>query len=89
MNFSSYDINENIDELLSNFNSKINLIEVQNVYIYFFYVVNQSCDMYKREIETAVCVCVYRYIILYKAFSLFYYIVLSNRYTSDRTVPGE
>jgi len=50
MNFSSYDINENIDELLSNFNSKINLIEVQNIYIYFFYVVNQSCDMYKREI---------------------------------------
>ena len=50
MNFSSYDINENIDGLLSNFNTKINLIEVQNVYIYFFYVVNQSCDIYKREI---------------------------------------
>jgi len=50
MNFSSYDINENIDELLSNFNTKINLIEVQNIYIYFFYVVNQTCDMYKREI---------------------------------------
>ena len=52
MNFSSYDdnINENIDKLLEVFNTKINLIEVQNVYIYFFYVVNQTCEIYKRDI---------------------------------------
>jgi hypothetical protein len=52
MNFSSYDdnINKNMDKLLESFNNKLNVIEVQNVYIYFFYVVNQSCDMYKRDI---------------------------------------
>jgi hypothetical protein len=53
MNFS-YDTNidENIESLIEVFNNKTNLIQVQNVYIYFFYVVNQSCDMYKRDIVT-------------------------------------
>lgn len=52
MNFSSYDddLDNNLNELLDSFNKKINVIEVQNIYVYFFYVIHHSCDIYKRII---------------------------------------
>ena len=52
MNFSSYDetVEQNLNELLDTFNNKINIIEVQNVYVYFFYVIQNTCDIYKRII---------------------------------------
>ena len=52
MNFSFNDteLDTNMDDMLNTFNTKTNLIDVQNIYIYFFYVVNQTCEIYKRDI---------------------------------------
>jgi len=52
MNFSSYDetVEQNLSVMLEEFNKKINVIEVQNIYVYFFYVIQNTCDIYKRII---------------------------------------
>ena len=50
MNFSSDTLDKNLNELLDTFNTKINIIEVQNIYVYFFYVIQNTCDIYKRII---------------------------------------
>ena len=50
MNFSSDTLDKNLNELLDKFNTKINIIEVQNIYVYFFYVIQNTCDIYKRII---------------------------------------
>jgi hypothetical protein len=52
MNFSSYEQNfdENLNEMLDTFNKQINVIEVQNIYVYFFYIIQNTCDIYKRII---------------------------------------
>jgi hypothetical protein len=50
MNFSSDTLDKNLNDLLDTFNTKINIIEVQNIYVYFFYVIQNTCDIYKRII---------------------------------------
>ena len=50
MNFSSDTLDKNLNELLDKFNTKINIIEVQNIYVYFFYIIQNTCDIYKRII---------------------------------------
>jgi len=49
MNFSSM-VDKNYAEMFTNFNNNSNVIEIQNIYVYFFYIVNNTCDTYKREI---------------------------------------
>ena len=50
MNFSSYDneIDEDITNSIEKLKDQFNRVDVQNIYIYFLYVVNQSCETYKR-----------------------------------------
>jgi hypothetical protein len=52
MNFSSYDneIDEDIMNSIEKLKDHFNKIDVQNIYIYFLYVVNQTCENYKRII---------------------------------------
>ena len=52
MNFSSYDneIDEDIMNSIENLKDQFNKIDVQHIYIYFLYVVNQTCENYKRII---------------------------------------
>ena len=50
MNFSSYDneIEQDITNSIEKLKDQFNRVDVQNIYIYFLYVVNQSCETYKR-----------------------------------------
>ena len=52
MNFSSYDneIDEDIMNSIEKLKDQFNKIDVQHIYIYFLYVVNQTCENYKRII---------------------------------------
>jgi hypothetical protein len=50
MNFSSSMIDKNYEEMINNFKNNSNVIEIENIYVYFFYNVNNTCDSYKREI---------------------------------------
>ena len=50
MNFSSSMIDKNYEEMINNFKNNTNVIEIENIYVYFFYNVNNTCDSYKREI---------------------------------------
>ena len=52
MNFSSYDneIDEGLMNSIVKLKDQFNKIEIQNIYIYFLYVVNQTCENYKRII---------------------------------------
>jgi len=50
MNFSSYDneIDEDIANSIEKIKDQFNRVDVQSIYIYFLYIVNQSCETYKR-----------------------------------------
>ena len=50
MNFSSYDneIDEDITNSIEKLKDQFIRVDVQNIYIYFLYVVNQTCENYKR-----------------------------------------
>ena len=50
MNFSSYDneIEEDITNSIERLKDQFNRVDVQNIYIYFLYIVNQTCETYKR-----------------------------------------
>jgi hypothetical protein len=50
MNFSSYDneIDEDIANSIEKIKDQFNRVDVQIIYIYFLYIVNQSCETYKR-----------------------------------------
>jgi hypothetical protein len=50
MNFSSYDneIDEDITNSIEKLKHQFIRVDVQNIYIYFLYVVNQTCENYKR-----------------------------------------
>ena len=52
MNFSNDDITNDKDfnVMLTNFTNKTNPIDIDNIYIYFFYIINNTCDEYKRLI---------------------------------------
>ena len=49
MNFSSYDneIDEDITNSIEKLKDQFIRVDVQNIYIYFLYVVNQTCENYK------------------------------------------
>ena len=50
MNFSSYDneIDEDIMNSIVKLKDQFNRVDIQNIYIYFLYVVNHTCENYKR-----------------------------------------
>ena len=50
MNISSYDneIDEDIANSIEKIKDQFNRVDVQSIYIYFLYIVNQSCETYKR-----------------------------------------
>jgi hypothetical protein len=54
MNFSSYDeeIEENLINKIQSLHNDFTKVDVQNVYIYFLYVVNQTCENYKRIVTS-------------------------------------
>jgi hypothetical protein len=53
MNFSSYDeeIEENLISKVQALHNDFTKVDVQNVYVYFLYVVNQTCENYKRIVS--------------------------------------